>query len=272
MVVAPAATAIEAGTVNDPLSLESATVAPPAGAAPDRFTVQLDVPPALTLVGVHVTELSMICGTSEMVVAWELPPNDAVTPAVRLLVIAPAVAVKVAVDAPAATVTDAGTVSKAWLLDSETTEPPATDAPDRVTVQVDDVADASVAGLQLRDPTTFWGTRDTTVLVELPVIEAVSVADCALLTVPLVASNVTLLVPDATVTVAGAVSVALLLETATAVPPVGAFFDVVTRHLVVPFPVTLAGVQDKLVSVVGADNDRVTVCDPPLRVAVAVAV
>jgi hypothetical protein len=187
-------------------------------------------------------------------------------------VIVPAVAVNVAVDAPAATVTDAGTVSKGWSLESDTIEPPVADGPDRVTVQVDKVAVVSVVGVQLNEPTTIWGTRETTVFAELPVIVAVRVADCALLTVPAVAVKVALLVPDATVTEVGAVSVLLLLEMAAVVPPVGAFFDVVTRHFVVPLPVTLAGVHDKPVTVFGADNDKVAVCDPPLRVAVTVAV
>ena len=93
-----------------------------------------------------------------------------------------------------------------------------------------------------------------------------------LVTVPAVAVNVVLLAPDATVTEVGAVRVVLLLEMVTDVPAVVAFFEVVTRHFVVPFPVTLAGVHDRLVTVLGADNDSVTACDPPLRVAVMVAV
>jgi hypothetical protein len=57
LLVVPAATKIEAGTVNDPLLLESAIVDPPDGAPPDRFTEQVDVPPPLRLVGTQVNEL-----------------------------------------------------------------------------------------------------------------------------------------------------------------------------------------------------------------------
>jgi hypothetical protein len=81
-VVVPAATAIEAGTVNNPLLLESVTVAPPAGAAPDRFTVQVDVPLPLRLVGTHVSKLRVIWGAREIAAVCEPPPKDAVTWAV----------------------------------------------------------------------------------------------------------------------------------------------------------------------------------------------
>ena len=53
-----------------------------------------------------------------------MPPKDAVTLAVWLVVIVPAVAVKVAVDVPAATMAEAGTVSDGLLLDSATGTPP----------------------------------------------------------------------------------------------------------------------------------------------------
>ena len=61
--------------------------------------------------------------------------------------IVPALAVKVAVAAPAATVTDAGTVNVLLLEERLTTVPPLGAASDRVTVQVEDEADSRVAGL-----------------------------------------------------------------------------------------------------------------------------
>ncbi len=57
-VVAPAATLTEAGTVSAPLLLESATAAPPEGAAAERVTVQDDDAPDAMLEGEHWTELS----------------------------------------------------------------------------------------------------------------------------------------------------------------------------------------------------------------------
>ena len=50
-VVAPAAAVTDAGVVRYELLSDSVTLAPPAGAAPDSVTVQLDVPPDVTLVG-----------------------------------------------------------------------------------------------------------------------------------------------------------------------------------------------------------------------------
>jgi hypothetical protein len=52
-VVAPAATATEPGTVNALLLSDTATDEPPAGAAWDNVTVQVEVPPDVTVVGVH---------------------------------------------------------------------------------------------------------------------------------------------------------------------------------------------------------------------------
>jgi hypothetical protein len=54
--VLPAATTMLTGTVADPLSLERATVAPPAGAGPFSVTVPAELLPPRTLVGLSATE------------------------------------------------------------------------------------------------------------------------------------------------------------------------------------------------------------------------
>lgn len=54
----PPATLTDDGTVKLALLLLSATLDPPLGAAPLKLTVQLDVPGAVTDVGLHVTELT----------------------------------------------------------------------------------------------------------------------------------------------------------------------------------------------------------------------
>ena len=54
--VAPAATATLEGTRAAPLLLESATVAPPAGAAPFNVTVPVEELPPVTLVGFSPSE------------------------------------------------------------------------------------------------------------------------------------------------------------------------------------------------------------------------
>jgi hypothetical protein len=59
-----------------------------------------------------------------MFACWETAFTVAVTVAVWLLAMDPAVAVNVLLLAPADTVTDAGTVSEALLLDSATATPP----------------------------------------------------------------------------------------------------------------------------------------------------
>jgi len=62
----------------------------------------------------------------------------------------PAVAVKFATVAPAATITDAGTVSAALFEESPTEAPPARAARDKVTVQ-----------LEVEPDTTEFGEHDT---------------------------------------------------------------------------------------------------------------
>lgn len=56
--------------------------------------------------------------------------------------------VKVAVVLPAATVTDAGTVAEALLLESETKAPPAGAAAVKVTVPVEDVPPVTLVGFR----------------------------------------------------------------------------------------------------------------------------
>jgi hypothetical protein len=87
-----------------------------------------------------------------MVAVWELAPRVAVTVALRLLAIeAAAVALNVAVVAPEATVTNAGTVSEALLLASVTLAPPAGAVWFSVTVQVPTALGFRLPGLQVRD-------------------------------------------------------------------------------------------------------------------------
>src|SRR5277367_2992877 len=126
-VVAPAATVTEAGTVSSALPLASVTPDPPAGAA--LFSVTVQVPTALcpSVAGRQARpETSTAGAVSEMVADCELAPSVAVTVALWLDGMeAAAVALKVAVVAPAATVTEAGTVSKGLLQASVTPDPPA---------------------------------------------------------------------------------------------------------------------------------------------------
>ena len=92
----------------------------------------------------------------------------AVTTTAWLLVTMPAVAVKVAVVEPVATVTEPGTVSAPALLDSVTVSPPEPAALARVNVHVDVPPDARLVGVQDTRLTAPGAIRDRDVVCELP--------------------------------------------------------------------------------------------------------
>jgi hypothetical protein len=89
---------------------------------------------------------------------------------------AAAVALKVAVVAPAATVTDAGTVSSALLLASVTLEPPVGAVWVRVTVQVLMALCPRLVGLQATLETSAGASRLMVAVCELLARVAVTVA------------------------------------------------------------------------------------------------
>jgi hypothetical protein len=78
----------------------------------------------------------------------DAPFEEAVTTAVCALATAPALAVKLAMRAPAATVTDPGTVSAAVLLDSANVNPPEPAGLDSVTIHVEASPEVRLAGVQ----------------------------------------------------------------------------------------------------------------------------
>ena len=85
------------------------------------------------------------------------------------------VALKVAVVADAATVTDAGTDSVEFVLDRVMTAPPAGAALVRVTVQVLDEFGPRLVGLHPREDTSTGATRLIVAFAELPLYVAVTV-------------------------------------------------------------------------------------------------
>ena len=89
------------------------------------------------------------------------------TTAVWLLVIVPAVAVKLAAVAPEATVTDAGTVSAAALLDKVTVIPPDPAVCDNVTVQVEVAPELRLVGLQATELTVVGAASRMEAVCEL---------------------------------------------------------------------------------------------------------
>jgi hypothetical protein len=88
--------------------------------------------------------------------------------------VTPAVAVKLAVLAPAATVTEAGTVSTALLLAMDTELPPEGAALLRVTVQLLPLPEATEAGLHCSAETRAGASSETVALLEAPLSVAVS--------------------------------------------------------------------------------------------------
>ena len=93
-----------------------------------------------------------------------------------LAMVAAAVALKVAAIAPAATVTDAGTVSEVLLLASVTPKPPAGAAWVSVTVQALTALWPRLAGLQATPETRVAATRLIVAICELLPRVAVTVA------------------------------------------------------------------------------------------------
>jgi hypothetical protein len=164
-VVAPAATVTDTGTDATALFDASVTTKPPAGAADVRVTVPvLDVPP-VTDVGFKATVLS----TGAVIprdADWLVAPSVAVIVADAFAATAVVVTVNVAIVAPAATVTLAGTVADALLDASVTTKPPAGAAADNVTVPMLDAPPATDVGFNVTD------VSDAAVIVRLAVCEA----------------------------------------------------------------------------------------------------
>ena len=92
--LAPAATVTEAGVVSSALLLDKETVAPPVAAGLFKATVHVLVAPEDRLLGLQTNEERTATGASRFTVAfWETPFMVAVSDAVRLIAIVPAVAV-----------------------------------------------------------------------------------------------------------------------------------------------------------------------------------
>jgi hypothetical protein len=146
--VVPAATVIEAGTVRLAALSDTETVDPPEGAALVSVTMQVLTPPEGRLEGLHCRVEMRTFEVRFRVVVLDAAPSEALTVAVWSVVALPAVAAKIALLAPAATVTFGGTVRAALSLDRVTTEPVPLAALVRVTVQLEACAGDKLVGVQ----------------------------------------------------------------------------------------------------------------------------
>jgi hypothetical protein len=149
---APEGTVTLEGTLTDELLLsDNATTIPPTGAALVRVTVPVaDVPP-ITVVGLTDTE-EREGGVTVKVADFVAPPNAAEIVAVDTAPTAVVVTEKVAVVAPAATVTLAGTVATEVLsLDNVTAAPPAGAGVANVMLPVEGVPPATLVGFKVID-------------------------------------------------------------------------------------------------------------------------
>ena len=160
VLVAPAATVTAAGTVSSVLLLDSETAAPPERAGWVVVMVQELVALWPRVVGVQATEDTSTGASRLIEVVCELLLKLAVMVALELEPMeAAALAVKVALVAPAATVTEAGTVSRVLLLESETEAPPDRAGCVVVTVQVLVALWPRLVGMQATDDTSTGASR-----------------------------------------------------------------------------------------------------------------
>jgi hypothetical protein len=244
VVAPPTAVTLEGTVAAAVLLLLSVTTAPPAAAGSFSVTVPADEVPPTTGVGLTLAELTT--GASTVSPALCVPLKVAETVTVVLLATGLVLIVNVAVVAPPATVTLAGTVAAAvLLLLSVTTAPPAGATALSVTVPVDEAPPVTVLGLRVTELTTGAFTPSDAVLVTLlevaEIVTAVLVATGLVLIV-----KATVVAPAATVTLAGTVAAAvLLLLSVTTAPPVAAAPFRVTVPVDEAPPVTDPGLKPR---------------------------
>jgi hypothetical protein len=246
-VLAPAATVTVAGTVTAELLLAKLTAKPLVGAAAFSVTVQLSVPAPVIDPLAQLNEDRFVVGAGAASCRAKVsvtPLALAVNVAVCELLTAETVAEKLAVVAPAATVTATGTVTAELLLARLTLKPPLGATALSATVQLS-VPDPEIDPLaQLNEDRFVVGTGAgaaapscrSKVSATLPAL-AVKVTVCAGLTAETVAEKLAVVAPAATMAVAGTVTAELLLARLTVKPPLGAAALSATVQVSIPDPV-----------------------------------
>lgn len=280
--VAPLATVTLGGTVAAlVLSLVRTTDVPPCGAAEAKVTVPVTVVPPTTVLELSVrldTAGPVAAGVTASVKDRVAEPWEAVMSAEVLAMTGLVATVNVAVLAPSATFTLAGTVATDVLpLESATTTPPAVAGAVNVTVPVEDAPPTTERGLRLRLERV--GLLEFTVKVtdlDTPPAVAVMTEELVPAVVPAWIVNVALVAPPATVTLSGTVAaVALPFVSDTTSPPAGAGAVKVTVPVLVEPSTTVVGLRLNVESAGDAVALAVTVSrddretPPPVAVMVA---
>jgi hypothetical protein len=236
--VAAAGIVTVAGTVATEVVPDvSAIERPPVGAGAEMVTVPVEGAGPTTDVGLSVNVVTAPGLTVTVVVTVEMP------------VVALIVAVKVAVVAPAGTVTEPGTTTAGLLEDSVTVVPPEAALPVKVTVPVVIPPPSSEDG-EKDTASTIAGKMPSANLSVTPPALAVRLAVILLETTCAVTAKVAEVAPAGTTTVAGTVTCATSEPSATLKPPVGAAALKVTVPVIVPPPYAGLGTTVKPVRVV----------------------
>jgi hypothetical protein len=245
----PAGTVTDVATVPAAVLLEdSATTNPPEGALPERVTVPVEAVPPTTDVGLNETPVKTGAVIVRVAVG-EVPFPVAVIVDVVFDATPTVVTVNVPVVAPAATLTDDGTVAAALLELRATATPPEGAALLSVTVPVEVFPPATDVGFKVTDVTV--GALTLNVAVTLAVVLACGVdaviVSTTLVVIPLVVIvNVPVFEPAATEIDAGTVADESLDESVTVTePPVATVPLSVTVPVDVPPPRTDVGLSVK---------------------------
>jgi len=251
--VAPAETVTLAGTVPAVVGDDAnTTTAPPVGAALVRVTVPVTAkPPVTAATFVVIPDIAAGGGVTVTVAVPDDPLVVAVIVAAVFAATVPEATVKVAVLAPAATVTETGTLATAALLDeSVTTLPPVGALLESVTVPV--VVPRLTTEVAANVTLAIFGPRMLSVDLSLTPYTVLEITALASLLTPFVVTvNVAVIAPAGIVMLEPTIALRLDEANVTTVPPTGAGPEII-KVPVVDVPPTTGDIDQVTITGVGA--------------------